>query len=85
MQVLISSDKWFDVTEDISYFAILIWAYQSIDGAPSPRQNLVFSLALLWCTRLLIFLGYRVVVRGSDFRFDKLILEPCYNLFGWTR
>ena len=30
------------------------------------------------------FLGYRVIVRGRDFRFDKLITDPSYNLFGWT-
>merc|ERR1711871_1260801 len=61
-----------------------IWAYTSVVGPASPRQKLVFTLAGLWIARLLLFLGYRVIVRGRDFRFDKLIGEPCYNLFGWT-
>ena len=39
---------------------------------------------MLWCVRLCAFVGYRVMVRGSDWRFDKLIKSPIYNLFGWT-
>ena len=64
LSVLISSDKWFDVTEDIAYMTIFIWAYRSINleegetGAaatgPSPRQQLVFSLVGLWIVRLLV-------------------------------
>lgn len=84
MSVVIGSCRWFDVTEDIAYLGIFIWAHRSIEGEPSQRQNLVFLLAGLWISRLLAFLAYRVIVRGRDFRFDKLITEPSYNLFGWT-
>ena len=79
ISIIIRSDKWFDVTEDIAYFAIFVWAYRSIEPAPlSLRQQLAFGLAMIWCIRLLAFLGYRVIVRGRDFRFDKLIqVESC--------
>jgi steroid 5-alpha reductase family enzyme len=82
--VLIGSNFLFDVTEDIAYAAIFAWIYASIEGEPSLRQRIVFALAGLWIARLLAFLGYRIIMRGSDFRFSKLITEPCYNLFGWT-
>ena len=84
------SNKWFDVIEDIAYACIFVWVFHSIvdeTGAPRPasaRQQLVFGLAALWIARLLAFLAFRIVVRGSDFRFDKLATEPCYCLFGWT-
>ena len=61
----------------------LIAASHAIE-TPSLRQNIIFGLALLWNTRLLAFLGYRIVVRGSDWRFDKLIMSHGYNCFGWT-
>lgn len=50
----------------------------------SSRQTLVFVLSVLWCIRLGSFVGYRVLVRGRDFRFDKLMKGRAYNLFGWT-
>lgn len=81
---LISSDKYFDITEDVTLFATLLYIYHSIDGIPSHRQQLVFGFALIWCTRLCAFVGYRVLVRGSDWRFDKLITDASYNFFGWT-
>ena len=62
-----------DCTQDVSLFAIILWSYLSIEGQISTRQKLAFSAALIWNARLLGFLGYRIIVRGSDFRFDKLI------------
>jgi len=77
--------NWFyDVFEDVSLFAIILWSYLSIEGQISTRQKLAFSAALIWNARLLGFLGYRIIVRGSDFRFDKLIKAHGYNFFGWT-
>jgi steroid 5-alpha reductase family enzyme len=84
ISLVIESDKFYDITEDIVYFLMMVWAYRSIDGAPSARQTLLFGCALLWCVRLCAFVGYRVIVRGSDWRFDKLIKAKAYNLFGWT-
>ena len=62
---------------------MLIFIYKSVDN-PSTLHHIVFNCALLWCVRLCAFVGYRVIVRGSDWRFDKLITERAYNLFGWT-
>lgn len=81
--IAIGSVKYFDVTEDIGYWGSIYAVHASLD-APSPRQHLVFGCALLWNTRLLAFLGYRIVRRGSDWRFDKLNLAYAYQLFGWT-
>jgi steroid 5-alpha reductase family enzyme len=81
---VIQSDKYFDITEDVTLLAVLCYIYQSIEGNPSIRQQIVFGFALLWCVRLCAFVGYRVIIRGSDWRFDKLITSTSYNLFGWT-
>jgi hypothetical protein len=48
-------------------------------------RHLLHSCALLiWFLRLFCFVVYRIWVRGSDWRFDKLIQAKAYNLFGWT-
>lgn len=82
--VLINSVKYFDITEDIGYMATLVWSYQQIGGEVSTRQKLVYGCAILWNIRLLAFLGYRILVRGSDWRFDKLNKATAYQFFGWT-
>ena len=53
--LLLRTNKWFDVTEDIAYLCIFIWAYGSVE-TPSPRQQLVAGLATIWISRLLGFL-----------------------------
>jgi steroid 5-alpha reductase family enzyme len=80
----IGSVKYFDITEDLGYLATILYSYHTIDGAPSPRQSLAYGCAVLWCLRLCGFVGYRVLVRGSDWRFDKLNQAWAYQLFGWT-
>ena len=72
------------MTEDIGYFVAIAWSYCAISGSPSPRQSLAYGCALLWNARLLGFLCYRIVARGSDWRFDKLNLARAYQFFGWT-
>ena len=81
--VAINSVKWFDVTEDVTYFFNILWMLTTIE-TPSPRQTLVHLLAMLWCVRICAFVGYRIYIRGSDFRFDKLNRAWAYQLFGWT-
>lgn len=83
ISLMIQSDKYFDITEDVTLFVTLVYIYRSID-TPNTRQNIAFGFAFLWCVRLCAFVGYRVLVRGSDWRFDKLITSVLYNLFGWT-
>jgi steroid 5-alpha reductase family enzyme len=80
---LSGSCKWFDVTEDITYAFVFYNVYMSM-YQPSQWARFVWALAALWLARLLGFLGWRIVVRGSDFRFDKLVTNRSYNLFGWT-
>ena len=70
---ILGTDKLFDITEDVSYFFIFLYTYlQRLDGPPSARQTVVFALGLCWCVRICAFVGYRIMVRGRDWRFDKL-------------
>ena len=55
----------------MGYFVSIAWTYSRITD-PSPRQTLAFTCGLLWCVRICAFVGYRILVRGHDFRFDKL-------------
>jgi steroid 5-alpha reductase family enzyme len=62
-----------------------VWPPGPFGGGPrSSRQSLALGLSLLWCIRLVAFVGYRVLVRGRDFRFDNLMRGKAFNLFGWT-
>ena len=79
----IGSVKYFDIIEDCTYFANIWWMLTTLRD-PSPRQTLAHVLGLVWCVRICAFVGYRVMVRGSDFRFDKLNRAWGYQLFGWT-
>lgn len=81
----IGSCKYFDITEDAGLLYMFYSSYvASCSPAPTLRQQLVHGCAALWGVRLLAFVGGRVLVRGRDFRFDKLIQAPAYNLFAWT-
>lgn len=62
----------------------MAFSFLQIPGEPSPRQQLCTALALVWCLRLGWFLFARILRRGSDWRFDKLIIEPAYNFFAWV-
>jgi hypothetical protein len=53
------------------------------EPGPSNRASLITFLALVWCARLGIFLGWRILKRGSDWRFKKLMSCAAYNCFGW--
>ena len=70
--------------EDRATFLPLILYSHSLVDAPSPRQTLLTGLACLWCARLGLFLGIRIFVRGSDWRFVKLMSGASYNFFGWV-
>jgi len=83
LSTCIKSNKYYDIIEDVSYFSIILYNYLTIQK-PSTRAFLVHMCALLWCLRLCAFVGYRILVRGSDWRFDKLIKAHSYNLFGWV-
>eukprot|EP00658_Telonema_sp_P-2_P046927 TRINITY_DN3531_c0_g1_i2.p1 TRINITY_DN3531_c0_g1~~TRINITY_DN3531_c0_g1_i2.p1 ORF type:complete len:280 (+),score=40.83 TRINITY_DN3531_c0_g1_i2:158-997(+) len=84
LSLLFGTDNHFDVTEDVAYLMIMVWNYTTIEGPPSLRHKLVFGCAMLWCVRLCCFVGWRIWVRGADWRFSKLAQARAYNLFGWT-
>jgi len=79
----LNTTKWLDFMEDVSILCMLTWSYSAIN-APSRRQRLVYFCSTIWCLRLMIFVVYRVIVRGSDWRFDKLQKGRAYSFFGWT-
>jgi hypothetical protein len=72
---MIQSCKYFDITEDLGLLYLFYQSYTSInvgnDGTPTSRQKLVHILVSIWAVRLVAFVGYRIYIRGSDFRFDK--------------
>lgn len=80
---LLGTNKWFDVTEDVVYLYSFLHVLRSV-RSPTEGQVAILLCAFVWIFRLVGFLGYRIVVRGSDWRFDALIKNRAYNLFGWT-
>ncbi len=83
ISVVFGTDAHFDVFEDVSYLS-MFWFFYSQIKAPTPRQMLAFGCAAVWGARLVAFLGYRILVRRRDWRFDKLVKATGYNFFGWT-
>lgn len=83
VSLLIGSCKYFDITEDIGLL-VMFWYSHATIRRPTESQSILHGCAIVWCVRLMLFVGYRVLVRGRDFRFEKLIKEPGYNLFGWV-
>mmetsp|Transcript_17952 Transcript_17952/g.33377 ORF Transcript_17952/g.33377 Transcript_17952/m.33377 type:complete len:348 (+) Transcript_17952:39-1082(+) len=78
----LKSCKYFDITGETTFFPLILYSHMS--GCGGTKSLLVTALSLTWCTRLGLFLGWRIMVRGSDWRFDKLMKEPAYNCFGWV-
>lgn len=84
ISLILDTNMYFDITEDVQYLLVMAWSFLTIVGPPSSRQRLVYACATIWCMRLCAFVGYRVVVRGSDWRFKKLHKARAYSFFGWT-
>ena len=83
--LLLGTNKFYDITEDVCILHLLACSYFTVSsGAPNLRTSLVYLCALIWCIRLVVYVGYRVLVRGHDFRFEKLNKGVAYNLFAWT-
>eukprot|EP00041_Stephanoeca_diplocostata_P015832 m.303991 g.303991 ORF g.303991 m.303991 type:complete len:309 (-) comp20171_c0_seq4:160-1086(-) len=83
ISVAINSCFMFDITGEITFTAIMMYSYTSISDTPTNRQQLCTGVAIVWCLRLGLFLFWRIITRGSDWRFDKLIQGYGYNLFAW--
>ena len=81
---VLRSDKYFDITGETTFFPLILFSHTLCVGEASARQTLLTGLALLWCARLGLFLGIRIFIRGSDWRFTKLMGGSAYNAFGWV-
>jgi len=82
---VIHTDKFFDITGEATFFPLIAYSHVAFAGeGATDRQKLATGLALVWCARLGIFLGRRIFVRGSDWRFEKLMNGAAYNFFGWV-
>jgi len=79
---LTKSNALFDITGEVVFAFLLAFSYYSQIN-PSPRQQVVFGLAGVWVFRLGVFLFARIIERGHDWRFDKLVKSNSYNAFGW--
>eukprot|EP00928_Gymnodinium_smaydae_P027386 TRINITY_DN21198_c0_g2_i1.p1 TRINITY_DN21198_c0_g2~~TRINITY_DN21198_c0_g2_i1.p1 ORF type:complete len:691 (-),score=44.93 TRINITY_DN21198_c0_g2_i1:383-2404(-) len=80
---MIGSCKYFDIWGEVTFTMLYLWSYSHVTN-PTPRHQLLMFCQLCWVVRLGCFLGWRIFVRGSDFRFDKLMEAPAYNAFGWV-
>ena len=69
ISILINSCKYFDIIEDLGLLFMFVHAYSHVWHAPTERQLYVFGCVMLWGVRLVAFVGYRVMKRGSDFRY----------------
>lgn len=85
------TEKLYDISGSLTYMSciavsLLYTKRRGLGAAPMgllsalrethTRQRIVSACALLWCSRLGLFLGYRVLSHGKDSRFDKIKHEP---------
>jgi steroid 5-alpha reductase family enzyme len=87
LSVLIGSNNHFDFLEDVLMAMMIIFSFVRDTGGwelSSFRQKVMLGAALIWISRLCIFVVWRVLHRGSDFRFTSLCRGHCFSLFGWT-
>ena len=81
---ILGTCKYFDMTGEITFFPLLLYSHFTYASNAASSHVLTTVLALIWCARLGFFLGWRIMKRGSDWRFDKLMKAPAYNCFGWV-
>ncbi|KAI9144252.1 hypothetical protein BKA69DRAFT_1108982 [Paraphysoderma sedebokerense] len=76
----LKTEKLFDFSGALTYMACVLNALLNRPEAPNynlhPRQIIVSVFTLLWCTRLGLFLFYRVLRAGHDKRFDEIKKDP---------
>ena len=72
------TEKFFDLTGSLTYITLITLALilsKAFDG----RSILLFSLVIIWATRLGVFLSRRVKKAGKDDRFDEI--KPSFFRF----
>lgn len=75
----LQTEKLYDISGTATYAACIIVSLLARKQAPISlnfRQKLVSGCALIWTTRLGMYLGYRVMSHGKDSRFDKVKVDP---------
>jgi steroid 5-alpha reductase family enzyme len=77
---VVGDAMFFDVWGEVSIAIAFVISYWQVDE-PTPRQRLCTFLAAVWVARLGGFLGWRILVRGWDWRFAKLMDGLGYNMF----
>jgi steroid 5-alpha reductase family enzyme len=92
----LQTEKFYDIAGSLTYGACVVTSLMAgrmgllkkvgiskfITGL-HPRQLMVSTTTLLWCTRLGCYLAYRVLQDGKDSRFDKLKTQPLRFSFAW--
>jgi steroid 5-alpha reductase family enzyme len=75
----LQTEKFYDISGSLTYascIAVSLFFRKPHGAAFHLRQKIVSTCAMLWCTRLGLFLGYRVYNHGKDSRFDQVKKDP---------
>ena len=80
---VLGTNNFFDITGEATFLPLILYSHYVQCPEATRRQMLVTAVALVWVTRLGLFLGWRIFQRGSDWRFEKLMHGAAYNAFGW--
>jgi len=79
------TERFYDLTGSLTYMAVVHVANALHASADTgPRVLLVSLLVLVWCTRLGVFLAWRVHRDGGDARFDTMKHQPGTFLVAWS-
>jgi steroid 5-alpha reductase family enzyme len=75
----LKTEKLYDISGSMTYAACIIVSLLARKQSPISlhlRQKVVSGCALIWTTRLGLYLGYRVMSHGKDSRFEKVKQDP---------
>lgn len=78
---ILNQAMFFDVWGEVTIAIVFVWSYLQLQGPATDRQKLCTALAGMWLLRLGAFLAWRILVRGWDWRFAKLMDAFGYNMF----
>lgn len=80
---VLQTNRLFDIN-GMATFLVMVAVSRST-GAGDSRRRVLLSLASgLWCVRLGLFLGHRIIRRGADWRYSKFMKVAAYNCYGWV-
>ncbi len=79
----IRTEKFYDLTGSLTYMCVMVFALVSV-ARYDARSLLLTGLVIVWALRLGSFLFRRVLVAGSDSRFEKILAHPARLFMTWT-